>query len=68
LRYGAICKTLHVLPRSGGMLDQPASEMLRLEQILNAYNRYDDYMSRKSEVRQKNRNRHEPTVERTEGI
>jgi hypothetical protein len=48
-------------------LEQPAGEILRLEQILNAYNRYDDYLSRKSDIRNKNRQRHEPTVI-TEGI
>lgn len=49
-------------------MEQPAGEILRLEQILNAYNRYDDYQSRKTETRNKNRKRHEPIVAKTEGI
>lgn len=60
LRIGAICKQLHVLPRAGGVLDQPAREVQLLETILDAFNKYEDHQAKKQNTRQKNRERHRP--------
>lgn len=54
---------LHVLPRAGGVLDQPAHEVLCLEKILEAYSRYEDVQMKKSETRKTNREReYDPVV------
>lgn len=55
---GAICKALHVLPREGGVLDQRAEEVIYIEAMLDAFNNYEDYLSKKSNARDKNRARH----------
>lgn len=60
LRVGAICSQLHVLPRSGGVLEQPHTELARLEKILEVFGRYRDYKDEKGKTRNRNRGRHEP--------
>jgi len=58
LRYGAICKALHVLPRSGGVLDQDYEEIVCLEKILDAFSRYEDHLIKKRDTRNRNRDKH----------
>jgi hypothetical protein len=47
-----------VLPRSGGVLDQPSGEMLRLEKILDAFAGAEDLDRRRSEAKQKSKGKH----------
>lgn len=42
------------------MLDQPSDEILMLEQILNAFAKYEEYQMKKDKTRTKNRQRHAP--------
>ena len=54
---------LHVLPRGGGILDQPADEMMKLEKIFEAYNRYEKVQADKGKARELNRSReHDPAM------
>ena len=48
-----------MLPRSGGVLDQPAHEVMRLEKMLDAFARYEELDSKRSKTRDRNRARHE---------
>ena len=47
-----------MLPRAGGVLDQPADEVIKLEAILDAFGRWEELKSRRSETRDRNRARH----------
>ena len=49
---------LHVLPRAGGVLDQPSGEILKLEKIMDAYTKYEDYEQKRAEARAKNKAKH----------
>lgn len=42
-----------MLPRSGGVLDQPAHEMIKLERVLGAFNEWEKIASRKMEAKNK---------------
>jgi len=55
LRYAAICKTLHVLPRLGGVLDQPFDEIIRIEKMLDTFVRYEELERTRERTRAKNR-------------
>ena len=37
LELGVDCEHYHTLPRSGGLLDQPAGLMRKIRQVLNVY-------------------------------
>jgi len=50
-----------VLPRSGGVLDQPDREVRKLERILGAYGKYEDHQRKKKITQEKNRKKHSPT-------
>jgi len=51
------------LPRSGGVLEQDAGEMICLEAILDAFGRWEEYQSKKRGTRDKNRSRHDAVRE-----
>jgi hypothetical protein len=57
---GAICKELHVLPRSGGVLDQPDREVRVLEAIFRAYSKYHKREEGRAKARSSNREKHKP--------
>jgi hypothetical protein len=57
-----VCKALHVLPREGGVLDQPGLEFRKLETILAAFSRWEDWEAQKAKVRERNRRRNANTT------
>lgn len=63
LRVAAICRALHVLPRSGGVLEQPNDELRYLEKMLDAYARYEERNARRDRARHSNRVKHAPKPE-----
>ena len=46
------------------MLDQPATEVKKLEAVLHAFSRYEELQNKRNAARNKNRTRHAHNVER----
>lgn len=49
---------LRVLPRGGGVLDQPSDEIVRLEAMFEAFTRYEKLEQQRDKARHRNRSRH----------
>lgn len=50
------------------MLDQPATEVKKLEAVLHAFDRWEELEARRTRTRNLNRGRHKPDSNETETI
>jgi len=53
-----LCKELHIPPRGGGLLDQPAHEVVMLEKVFDANDKHQERLKERDETKAKNRKRH----------
>jgi hypothetical protein len=47
MRITSLCKYFNCLPYAGGVMEQPGAAMLRMERVIDAYNEYEDFESKK---------------------
>jgi len=58
MRIARLCKELHITPRGGGILDQPAHEISLLEKVFEASDEHQKRVEEKEKTRKRNRDRH----------
>lgn len=58
MRIARLCKELHITPRDGGLLNQPAHEIALLEKIFEASDKHEERKADRDKTRKANRDRH----------
>jgi len=53
LKVGRLCKEFNCLPWAGGLLQQPKGAILRLDAVLSASHRYEEYLEQISKAGKK---------------